>query len=63
MTKTAALETLLKAYREEIEWLYAKADEYAGNRPVAEDYLHRAKNLEAVIASYERLDAKEAQRA
>jgi hypothetical protein len=30
---------------------------------VAADYIHRARNLQAVIAAYERLDAKQAKRA
>jgi hypothetical protein len=63
MPKTAALEALLKAYREEIAWLFDKAKEYEGNSPEAEDYIHRARNLEAVIAAYERLDARRADRA
>ena len=63
MSKTAAVEALLNAYREEISWLYRKAKEYGGNLPVAEDYVHRARNLEAVIAAYERLDAKDTDRA
>ena len=62
MPKTAALQLLLKAYRDEIAWLMQKADEYTGNnRAVAADYLHRAHNLQAIIDGYERLEAKEAQ--
>jgi len=54
------LEALLKAYREEIVWLFQKAEEYQENAPVAADYIHRAKNLQAVIDAYERLDANDA---
>jgi hypothetical protein len=59
MPKTAALEALLRAYREEIMWLFKKQD----NGPVAADYIHRARNLQALIDAYERLDAKDANRA
>jgi hypothetical protein len=59
MPKTAALELLLQAYRDEIVWLMTRAKEYeAENALVAADYLHRAKNLEAIIEGYERLNAK-----
>jgi hypothetical protein len=63
MPKTAALNALLKAYRDEITWLLDKAKEYEGNPLVAQDYIHRARNLEAIIAAYERLDAQDANRA
>jgi hypothetical protein len=63
MPKTAALEALLKAYRAEIDWLFDKAKEHEGNSAVAQDYIHRARNLQAVIAAYERLDAKDTNRA
>lgn len=62
MTKNAALQALLEAYREEIRWLEGKAAEYSANggksSVTAADYIHRARNLRAVIAGYERLDAK-----
>lgn len=59
MPKPAALELLLKAYRDEIAWLIDRAKEYEENgQPlVAGEYIHRAHNLEAMIQAYERLDA------
>ena len=56
MGDTAALEALLKAYREEIAWLLARAKEHEGQDAV--QYVHRARNLQAVIDGYERLAAK-----
>jgi hypothetical protein len=58
MPKTAALELLLQAYRDEIDWLKGRAKDYAANQAVAADYIHRANNLQAIIDGYERLRAK-----
>ena len=60
MAKSAALEALLKAYRDEINWLNTKARNYAGiSMDIAADCLHRARGLQTVIEAYERLDGKE----
>jgi hypothetical protein len=43
MPKIAALELLLQAYREEIDWLMARAKQHETDQPsVAADYIHRA---------------------
>jgi hypothetical protein len=58
MPKAAALELLLQAYRDEIDWLKSRAKEYEANQAVAADCIHRAKNLQAIMDGYERLNAK-----
>jgi len=59
MGQAAAVDLLLRAYREEIAWLLARANESNGiSGLVAADYVHRARNLEAIIAGYERLNAQ-----
>jgi hypothetical protein len=60
MPRTAALEALLKAYREEIRWLKTKAENYEKINPlVAADYVHRARDLQTVIDNYDRVSAQE----
>jgi hypothetical protein len=66
----ASLDALLSAYREQAIWLKAQAAALeAGNRKVlagdvdlsqeaAIEYRHKAGNMDAVIAAYERLHAK-----
>jgi hypothetical protein len=53
----SAMELLLQAYRDEIEWLKTRAREYESNQAVAADYIHRANNLQSIIDGYERLCA------
>ena len=61
MPKSAALELLLQAYRDEIVWLKTRAKEYeAVNTLIAADHIHRANNLQTIIDGYERLSAKAA---
>jgi hypothetical protein len=61
MPKTAALNALLGAMREEVTWLLAQAEIVFPDKPqMAETYIHRARNLQAVLEGYERLHAKEA---
>jgi hypothetical protein len=60
MPKTAALEALLKSYRDEICWLDKQARSYGGiNIEIAVDCQHRARSLQAVLEAYDRLDASE----
>jgi hypothetical protein len=70
----ASLEALLSAYREQAQWLKAQATAFEDgsrrfvavtasadvdlSREIAIEYRHKAGNLEAVIAAYERLHAK-----
>jgi hypothetical protein len=70
----ASLDALLSAYREQALWLIAQAAEFEnGHRKIiaegpqgnidlsaqtAEEYRHKAGNLHAIIAAYERLHAK-----
>jgi len=65
---------MLTAYRAQIDWLVAQAEEFeAGQRKVAgkvagnevdisasyaAEYRHKAGNMQAVLAAYERLHAK-----
>jgi hypothetical protein len=59
MPEGTALALLLRAYRDEIHWLLNRAKELEGSQAlVAADYVHRAKNLQAIIDGYERLEAK-----
>lgn len=61
MPQVAPLDALLDAYRSEIGWLLAKAKEFEEKQPlVAADYIHRARNLQAIIQGYERVNAKRA---
>jgi hypothetical protein len=60
MGKIAATEALLTAYRAEILRLTKEAANNFGNKLLAEDCLHRARNLQATIDALERLDAKHA---
>ena len=71
----ASLNALLIAYREQITWLLAQAVEFeTGARKVtaqmrgkeidlspnvAVEYRHKAGNMEAVLAAFDRLHAKE----
>jgi hypothetical protein len=60
MSRAAALHALLEAYKEQIRWLNEKAKNYEKiNALIAADYKQRARNLQAVIDSYEQLEAKE----
>jgi hypothetical protein len=70
----ASLNALLVAYRSQIDWLLAQAEEFeSGQRKVAgrvvgkevdisqayaNEYRHKAGNLEAVLEAFERLHAK-----
>jgi hypothetical protein len=66
----ASLDALLTAYREQALWLVTQAAEFEnGHRKImagdidlsaqtAEEYRHKAGNLHAIIAAYERLHAK-----
>jgi hypothetical protein len=70
----ASLNALLAAYHDQIEWLLVQAEEFeAGQRKVAgkvagnevdisasyaAEYRHKAGNMQAVLAAYERLHAK-----
>lgn len=72
----ASEEHLLLAYRHQIDWLLALADELSGEGRrvlgqvagkeidltphLAEECRHRAGNMQAVLQAYERLHAKEA---
>jgi hypothetical protein len=59
MPQAAALDLLLRAYREEIAWLLARAQENQTDNPsLARDYIHRANNLLSILEGYERLHAK-----
>jgi len=74
MPLVRALDALKAAYRGQCSWLLAWADEMdvGGIRVVSQhhgtdmditaqtalDYRHRARNLEAIIAAYEKLDAE-----
>lgn len=59
MPQVAPLDALLDAYRSEIGWLLDKAKEFEEKQPlVAADYIHRARNLQAIIEGYGRIDAK-----
>ena len=59
MPNSSALEALLKAYRNEIEWLLTRAEKYLEEEPeTAAKYIHRANNLRSVLDAYERLNAK-----
>jgi len=76
MPLTIALEALKAAYRGQCSWLTAWANELEAGRirvvsgsnsvsiditaQTARDYRHRAHNLEAIIAAYDRLVAKSA---
>ena len=69
-----ALEALKSAYQEQAQWMLARAEEYESGKcqhhamdgntvsnksaELAAEYRYRAKNLEALIASYEALLAK-----
>ena len=71
----AALDALLKSYREQALWLLTQAVDFESGRrkliaeidersidlsdQTALEYRHKAGNLHAVIAAYERLHAKE----
>ena len=60
MPHQAALAALLNAYREEVAWLLTRAEELVPQQPEAANvYIHRARNLQAVLDGYERLQAKE----
>jgi hypothetical protein len=72
----ASLNAMLAAYRAQIDWLLAQAEEFEkGHRQIAgrvggkevdvshayaAEYRHRAGNMQAVLEAYERLHAKEA---
>ena len=59
MPHQAALAALLDAYREEVTWLLERAEELVKQEPEAANiYVHRARNLQAVLDGYERLQAK-----
>jgi hypothetical protein len=61
MPHTAALDALLHAFREEIAWLQMRAEDFTEREPeTAQSYIHRARNLQAMLEGYERLKAKEA---
>jgi hypothetical protein len=69
-----ALALLKAAYREQVEWMHARAEEYETGKTqhhemqdsvldnksveLAAELRHRANNLQAVIDSYERLISK-----
>jgi hypothetical protein len=69
-----ALEMLKAAYREQVAWMHARAEEYESGKTqhhemqgsnvqnksaeLAAELRHRANNLQAVIDSYERLISK-----
>jgi hypothetical protein len=56
-----AVELLLKAYRDEIVWLRARAKECETDKSlIAADYIHPANNLQMIIDGYERINAKDA---
>ena len=71
----ASLNALLVAYQAEIAWLLVQAEEFeSGQRKVtgkvggqevdisanyANEYRHKAGNMQAVLQAYERLHAKE----
>ncbi len=63
MPDPAVLEALLEAYRSEIRWLTKKAEESGANRLLADDCLHRARNLQATIEALERIQGGEAKSA
>ena len=70
----ASLNALIVAYQAQIDWLLAQADEFeTGQRKVtgkiagedvdissnyAAEYRHKAGNMRAILAAYERLHAK-----
>jgi len=70
----ASLHALLAAYNEQINWLLTQAKEFeSGERKlsgqmrgkeidlspnIAAEYRHKAGNMQAVLAAYERLHAK-----
>jgi hypothetical protein len=54
----AALDALLAGYRDEIVWLLEKAQEHQVKSPlVAADFVHRARNLQAIIDRTEKTRA------
>jgi hypothetical protein len=71
----ASLNAMMVAYRAQIDWLLAQAEEFeSGLRKItgrvggqdvdisssyAEEYRHKAGNMHAILAAYERLHAKE----
>lgn len=70
----ASLHALMVAYQAQIDWLLAQADEFEdGHRKIsgrvggqevdisanyAAEYRHKAGNMQAILAAYERLHAK-----
>ena len=59
MANTDPQDGLLKAYRHQIDWLVEKARQCDETRPdEAAEFLHQARNLQAVLAAYERLKGK-----
>lgn len=63
MAKTVATEALLTACRAEILRLNKEVANNFRNKLLAENYLHRARNLQATIDALERLDAKQTKNA
>jgi hypothetical protein len=63
VARSPPLEALLNAYRAEILWMNKKAEENGANRLIADDYLHRARNLQATIDALMGLDARESKNA
>jgi hypothetical protein len=71
----ASLKAFVRSYRAQIDWLLAQAEEFdSGQRKVtgrvagkevdvsqayANEYRHKAGNLEAVLQAFERLHAEE----
>ncbi len=69
-----ALEALKAAYREQVEWMHVRAEEYESGKcqhhemwgtmvhnksaELAEEFRHRANNLQAIMDAYERLISK-----
>jgi hypothetical protein len=59
MPQNAALNALLHAFREEITWLQMRAEDFSAQEPeMANSYIHRARNLQAMLEGYERLKEK-----
>ena len=56
MEKSEALKMLVQAYRDEIDWLMARAKEHEAK--AAAEFVHRARNLRAILDEYERVTAK-----
>jgi hypothetical protein len=70
----AALNAMLAAYRAQVEWLLAQAEEFEGGhrqitariggkevdvtRAYADEYRHKAGNMRAILDAFERLHAK-----